>query len=159
MSVRGAGRNARRNRGRVGPDGLRARERELLDLARAGEPLTPEQGVMLLERLSKLRYGLARVLAERVTVPAAALAEAYDELCSAFVLLLNERDLVDARVAQVNRQRRVAEARAQADVQRLLAEIKRVSEERDDYREAARCADGQRLALQRARARGEVLHV
>jgi len=32
---------------------------------------------------------------------------------------------------------------------RLLAELRRLRDERDEYREAARSADGQRIALQR----------
>lgn len=147
MSIRGPGRNAGRNRGRsVGPDGLRARERELLEAARAGEPLPPDVAITMLERIAKMRHGHAQASARQVaTLPAAALAEAYDELCSAFALVLEDRAVLEARVARL---KAAAERRARSDAQ-IDSELRRLREERDDARQAARNADGRRLALHR----------
>lgn len=146
MSMRGPGLNAGRNRGRVGPDGLRARERELLAAARDGEPLAPDVAVTMLERIGKIRYGHARASARQVAaLPAAALAEAYDELCSAFTLVLEDRAVLEARVTRLQA---AAERRARSDAQ-MDRELRRLREERDDAREAARDADGRRMALHR----------
>ena len=146
MSARGPGRNAGRNRGRVGPDGLRERERDLLGAARAGEPLAPELAVMLLERIAKMRYGHAQAHAEQIAShPGAALAEAYDELSSAFVLLITEQAVLEAHVTRL---RVAAERRARTDAQ-MESEMRRLREERDEARQAARDADGRRLALYR----------
>lgn len=145
MSTRGPGLNAGRNRGgRVGADGLRHSERELLAGARAGEALAPEHAVVLLERIAKMRHGHARALARQLAVtPGAALAEAYDELGSAFVYLLTARAVLAKRLA-----------RALRDIDGLMGEIRRLRDERDEYRDAAREADGRRMALYRVMGAG-----
>lgn len=156
MSMRGPGHNAGRNKGgRIGPDGLRQRERELLAAARAGEPLSPEHGVMLLERIGRMRHGFAQARQQRLTIPEVALAEAYDELSSAFVLLVHDRELLEDRVGRAEAE---IDRRVRASVAELRREMSRIREERDDYRQAARDADASRLALHRVIGLGEALH-
>lgn len=141
----------------VGADRLRPRERHLLTRARAGEAIPAADGVLIIERLRRVRDAIVRDETWQRASAFMAMVDGFvalledrdrlasDDLPAEIVRLENELDVLEARyrrAAQALGDSRIAESR-------LQAELLRVKAERDEFRDAARDADGQRLALQR----------
>jgi chromosome segregation ATPase len=130
-------------------DELRKRERVILDMARRGDPVAPSLVVALCRSLAHARQQLRD---ERYADPGRALVEAYRELSEGFALLVQERRELDAQLASLRKKRAGETTRRPRKpplTHDMVDEMRRLREERDDARQAARDADGRYLALYR----------
>lgn len=134
-------------------DELHGWERMVFDEAERGEHAQPRRVASLCRSLAFGRQAWRD--AERAD-PGAALEEAYRELSAGFTLLVQERRELDAQLASLRKQlasKAVRRSRKPPLTHDVVDEMRRLREERDDSRQAARDADGRYLALHRQMAK------
>lgn len=137
----------------IGPDGLRPGERWLIEQAQQRLPLPPEQVAKVVRRLGRMRLAGTEI----GTTAMQARADAFDEVCTGFAVLHRENEGLRNRVAQVEAAlvaRKQELAKAHRTMTGLQRELERVRAERDEFRQAARDADAQRIVMQRRVADG-----